>query len=412
MNTRINHLIPAAFIASITVAAGAQSFTPTGDLPGGTYYSQAGYVSADGVFASGFSDVGAGQRGFRWNKATGSVELSGLPANVTDARAYGISGNGSALIGFMEQGPNTGASFTWTPAGGVTLLPAWTNHPSVFALDMSYDGTAIAGTTGNASGESHPFRLVNGAYTEIPNLAGSLYGVGYGLSGNGTTVVGYSSVGTDHRAIRWSQAGGTVYLGDLPGGLNWSEATNTSYDGRTIVGGSYAAGGEEPFVWTAASGMVSLGNFASPVPNGSASACSGDGSVVVGHSRAGNDYTAFIWDAAHGMRTLAAALSSAGAPVPHGWTLTYAYAISHDGNTVVGVGINPQGNTEGFVAQFRKPCPGDLNQDGLINTADLTIFLGNFGKATVPLLGGDLNGSGSVNTADLTQFLGLFGSAC
>ncbi len=411
MKTRIHPIAPAVLL-TVAAAANAQSFTPTGDLPGGTFYSQTAFVSPDGVFASGFSDVGAGQRGFRWTKATGSIELSGLPANVTDGRAYGISGDGSVLIGFMEQGPNTGVSFTWTPGGGIALLPSWANHPTVFALDMSYDGTTISGTTGNAAGESHPFRLVNGIYTEIPNLAGSSYGVGYGLSGNGATVVGFSSVGTDHRAIRWSQAGGTIYLGDLAGGLTYSEATGVSYDGRTIVGGSYGAGGEEPFIWTAANGMVGLGNFPSPVPNGEASACSGDGSVVVGHSRAGNDYTAFIWDAAHGMRTLAAALSSAGAPLPHGWTLTYAQGISYDGNTVVGVGINPQGNTEGFVAQFRKPCPGDLNQDGVINTADLTILLGNFGKSVIPLLGGDLDGNATVNTPDLVTFLAKFGTAC
>lgn len=57
----------------------------------------------------------------------------------------------------------------------------------------------------------------------------------------------------------------------------------------------------------------------------------------------------------------------------------------------------------------------DLNFDGLVNTADLTTFLGRFGL-TAPLgseaARADFNADGTVNTADLTFFLGRFGSAC
>ena len=57
-------------------------------------------------------------------------------------------------------------------------------------------------------------------------------------------------------------------------------------------------------------------------------------------------------------------------------------------------------------------CPGDLNHDGVINTADLTILLGTFGANIQPGAGGDINASGNVNTADLTILLGAFGSNC
>jgi len=57
------------------------------------------------------------------------------------------------------------------------------------------------------------------------------------------------------------------------------------------------------------------------------------------------------------------------------------------------------------------PCTGDLNNDGLVNTADLVIFLGQFGQ-TAPGLSGDLSGDGTVNTIDLTRFLGVFGNTC
>jgi len=58
------------------------------------------------------------------------------------------------------------------------------------------------------------------------------------------------------------------------------------------------------------------------------------------------------------------------------------------------------------------PCPGDLNADNAVNTADLTKFLGAFGQPTLRYANGDFNGDTQVNTADLTFFLGRFGSVC
>jgi hypothetical protein len=49
--------------------------------------------------------------------------------------------------------------------------------------------------------------------------------------------------------------------------------------------------------------------------------------------------------------------------------------------------------------------PGDLNCSGKVDTADLLILLGNFGKSGT----GDTNGSGKVDTADLLILLGNFG---
>jgi hypothetical protein len=59
-----------------------------------------------------------------------------------------------------------------------------------------------------------------------------------------------------------------------------------------------------------------------------------------------------------------------------------------------------------------RPCTGDLNYDGSVNTQDLTVFLGNFGVPVDPGTNGDLNGDGTVTTVDLTAFLGAFGVAC
>jgi hypothetical protein len=50
-------------------------------------------------------------------------------------------------------------------------------------------------------------------------------------------------------------------------------------------------------------------------------------------------------------------------------------------------------------------CPGDLDGNGTVDGADLTILLGNWGGMS----DGDLDGNGSVDGADLTMLLGNWG---
>lgn len=71
--------------------------------------------------------------------------------------------------------------------------------------------------------------------------------------------------------------------------------------------------------------------------------------------------------------------------------------------------------TGGFWAATPAACVGDFNSDGLINTLDLTRFLGAFGQTVTPgtpEATTDLNNDGVVNVSDLTIFLGRFGQFC
>ena len=56
--------------------------------------------------------------------------------------------------------------------------------------------------------------------------------------------------------------------------------------------------------------------------------------------------------------------------------------------------------------------PGDANLDGDVDTNDLTIVLGNFGRtAGVNWIQGDFNGDGRVDMNDLTSVLANFGTS-
>jgi len=58
------------------------------------------------------------------------------------------------------------------------------------------------------------------------------------------------------------------------------------------------------------------------------------------------------------------------------------------------------------------PCPGDANVDGVVNGADLSVLLAQFGQNSAPSTGGDLNGDGHVDAADLSVLLSNFGFVC
>jgi uncharacterized membrane protein len=79
-----------------------------------------------------------------------------------------------------------------------------------------------------------------------------------------------------------------------------------------------------------------------------------DGSKIVGKSYNGNYTEAFYWDSIKGMRSLKSLLSKDFGLKLAGWTLTEARAISDDGSTIVGWGINPHGLEEAWIARLGK----------------------------------------------------------
>ncbi|MFM9957229.1 MAG: hypothetical protein ACKVZJ_04070 [Phycisphaerales bacterium] len=81
-----------------------------------------------------------------------------------------------------------------------------------------------------------------------------------------------------------------------------------------------------------------------------------------------------------------------------------------DINSVPNTGVGTPPVDLGAYEAVPPPCVGDLNNDGARNTADLVVFLGQFGNAGN--LSGDFNNDNVVNTVDLVVFLGVFGDPC
>ncbi len=74
-------------------------------------------------------------------------------------------------------------------------------------------------------------------------------------------------------------------------------------------------------------------------------------------------------------------------------------------------GTSTDGNNNGIPDECE--CLGDLNSDGLVDLADLSIMLSHYGQAGgMAYADGDLDGDGDVDLADLSMLLAHYGQSC
>jgi probable HAF family extracellular repeat protein len=365
----------AIILAAVSGNAVGASFVPLGQLPGAevlgenlVFRSSAQAVSADGGVVVGFAATGDGaELPFRWTAASGMVALEPFPEGTVFSIAHGVSADGSVVVGRSASG-SAFQAFRWTTAGGSAGLGSLPSNRTPFseAYAVSSDGNVVVGRSSSGNG-GEAFRWTpDGGLEGLGVLPGIIAdSSAFGVSADGSVVVGesFGSAGTE--AVRWTAAGGIVGLGRLPGDFS-SSALGVSADGNVIVGVSSGLSGRQAFRWTASGGMVGLGDLPGGRLDSGASGVSGDGSVVVGSGsfavigESGEPEVrspeAFVWTEAAGMQRLFDVLVTNGATGLEGWTLSAATAISLDGKWVVGIGRNPLGYDEAFLADI-SPVP-------------------------------------------------------
>ena len=340
----------------------AASFQGLGYVPGKDWVSQAYAVSADGSVVVGISRSHFLTVAFRWT-AEDSMQNLGYLSGENTTEATGVSANGSIVVGWSQKtGSGDVEAFRWTESGGMVGLGDLAGGPFLsYGYGVSTDGSAVVGTSWSASGYE-AFRWTQfGGMVGLGDLPGGEFeSQAYGISSDGLVVVGSGwSAENAHEAFRWTESEGMVSLGLLPGDRSIAtEAYAVSGDGSVVVGRAHMSSHTEAFRWTESEGMVSLGG-------GSAIAVSADGSVVVGSG-------AFIWDECHGRRSIQDMLENTFGLDLTGWTLGAAMGISADGLTIVGNGTNPSGQYEAWIASIAKDGrhTGDLTGDGSTNLKD------------------------------------------
>lgn len=214
-----------------------------GDIPGTIPYA----VNANGSVIVGQAESPNGTEAFRWTQANGIQGLGFLPTGMGSSQAFGVSGDGTIIVGtsvVFENGSEVTEAFRWTGAGGMQGLgdlpggPTWSVAPAISA-----DGSTIVGA-------------------------------------------GSTSASFTNQAFRWTSEDGMIGLGYLPGQTTGGEALAVSGDGSIIVGDAGPA-----FIWDEVHGMRELrtvlqDDFGLNLSNwtlGAATGISADGSTIVGY---------------------------------------------------------------------------------------------------------------------------------
>jgi probable HAF family extracellular repeat protein len=322
-----------------------------GDLPGGSFYSVALGISADGDSVVGRSGVSDGFATFRWVRGNGMERLSTLSDGASNTRITAISADGSAIVGTGYRGRPR--AFRFCAAEGIRWLHELSANGQIsFAYDVSADGSVVVGRK-CLSDRFEAFRWTAAeglvGLGDLPG--GDFQSAAFGVTADGSVVVGTANSSQGPEAFRWTQADGMLGLGDLPGGAWCSEARATSADGSVVVGHSSSAAGTQAFRWSRAEGMIGLGDLPGGRFESTALAVSADGSVIVGSSHSKDGTEAFLWTQAAGIRSLRTVLYQLGAHVA-GWELVEATGLSADGNVIVGYGENASGCMEAWRADL------------------------------------------------------------
>jgi uncharacterized membrane protein len=228
-----------ALIASICAltlgqsAAAQPSFTSLGALPDRRLETDAHAVSADGSIVVGqrFSDGVI--EAFRWTVDQGLVGLGNLRGGNGLSRAFGISADGSTIVGESMWATPPGTTgwgpqaFRWTADAGIVGLGLLPGSSSTRAMAVSADGSVIVGDNNVFSPVRRAFRWTAGeGMIEIAEQADGVFSSAKDVSADGAVIVGISR----GQAFRWTAPSGTTLLGPS------TEAHGVLSDGSMVLG--------------------------------------------------------------------------------------------------------------------------------------------------------------------------------
>jgi uncharacterized membrane protein len=345
-------------VGSVQQGLGGATFTGIGDLPDGAFLSEARDVDAAGERVVGVGTSASGKQAVVWTHAAGLVALAdGASA------ASAISDTGCVVVGAAR-------TFRAPQEGERTMAARWVGSasaefgPEPVSVYRRSEAIAVSGDGGTIIGRGYQDILPSGFIwrgNEFSNRPPDNI-ENQAANEDGSVVVGRTSPsrsGGPSYALRNGKVLPYPFEPECPSmctpcitpGQCVAAAYGVSADGTIVVGSAVnnQAGGPSVAVrWTVAADAVST-TILSTI-SAAARAVSADGRVVVGTEAPAGEGIATRWVDGHA-ESIAAALESQGVS-SDGWQLTSATNVSGDGQSIVGTGINPDGNSEGWLARL------------------------------------------------------------
>ena len=262
--------------------------------------------------------------------------------------AFGVSDDATA-VGLAYDADGRAIAFSWTAADGMSRLPV--NRPGTAsrANGISRDGRLVFGWNDQTDGFRSGVIWRDGVPTDLTDALGGPIGEALAATRDGAVVVGggyYTADGSE--AWRWTAAGGAQPIGVLPNAMAHVAAAPAP------VARSPRIDLASPFAVPILDGFLPAESFAFAV--------SDDGNVIVGASGVWPIRTASIWTPGTGLQPLADYVTARGVTVPENWTLAAATAVSADGETIGGWGID----ADGIMAAFLIDLHADQAVDAIV----------------------------------------------
>lgn len=368
-------IAPAALALAATSLHADVEFIPLGHLPGGQeFFSQATSVSDNGQFVGGHIDGTApGLTPVIWDGTTANV--LDTPSGFNEgAYVNDISGDGQSAVA-ISPGPNGFRGIRWDSSGTPHVFDdtPFGTHTSLNTIN--YDGTAAGGFVNQTffpEVESDAaIWTQSGGTQNLGDLSGGLrYANLIGVTNDGSQFVGFAS-DMLQRPVTWDEDNGFTVLQSVSEGSGAGSAMNIAHNGGSIVGRLEVDGTLLPAYWDD-EGNASTINLWDGYEVGEAVAVSDDGSIIIGTWRetemsSENESLAFIMNAGGDAQPLQDVLMDQYDVNLDGWTLNQITDITPDGMTMVGTGLNPEGNLEAFKIVI--PAPGSIALLGVAGLA-------------------------------------------
>lgn len=258
-------------------------------------------ISADSKFVSGgvINTATGMEEMARYNVETKSWQFLGTLSASAGSSAWGMSNDGSIVVGLGDTGDFIGRAIKWSQATGLVDMGTTFPGASSRANAVNADGSVIVGWQDDDFDRFGVY-WKNGVQTHIKDNNGENVGEVSSVTPDGKTMVGFNI----DRPYIWNETDGYLELTD-PDPMSEGVATGISDDGKTMIGffrpwGTGALTGDG-FIWTKESGRIDLNQYVSDLGYDTEGfvfalplAISPNGNYISGIGRKNDEFKGFV----------------------------------------------------------------------------------------------------------------------